>query len=184
MKNAILCLRKAIQWINRLFILEGVKAMRGILLLLVVFLSLVNCFLLVSEKPAKPEKIEIRVGRGHTIVAEPATPIVEEKVQEPVKPEAKSLPKPVVILNLADLSKIDDPILKAFVLREAQFRNEKVLYFVWEGKVSEKLQGRQIPEEKRYAITLVPGFDSEREVTHRQIFIVPENYDYSVEAAK
>ncbi len=151
--------------------------MRGILLILVVFLSLVNCFLLVREKPAKPEKIEI-------VLVEPTMPIVEEKVQEPVKPEVKSLPQPIILVNLADLSKIDDPVLKAFVLRQAQFRNEKVLYFVWEGKVSEKLQGQQLSEEKRYAITLIPGIDSEKEVTHRQIFIVPQNYDYSVEAAK
>jgi hypothetical protein len=151
--------------------------MRGILLLLTVFLSVVNLFLLVREKPANPEKIEI-------ITTETVVYDMEEKpVEPPIKIESTFLPQPIVISNLLDLSKIDDLTLKAFAMRQTEFRNEKILYFVWKGKSNEKLQGQQISDEKKYVLTLIPGSD-DKEVTHRQIFVIPQNYDYSVVAAK
>lgn len=151
--------------------------MRLLLIFVLFFATIAIVAKLSAPRPGyKPQAL--------TISNDVRTPIVNLKPPKIDSPLVISRPEPVVILTAADLNRISDPTLRAFVKRKVDFKREKVLYFEWQGNAEEKMTS--ISDDKCCTITLhtsqlaVLGQD----VVHHQAFIIPLNHSYSCEVGK
>lgn len=150
--------------------------MRGILLIFAVLFSFIISVALVKDRPKQPSVISI-------VTASAEEPIEEEKILEDQKPPMVVIPRPIIIDNFFDVSKIDDVTLRNMVRRKADFRIHKVLYFVWEGDSNERMDG-MMSKENFYRITLHPSQMESKEMIHKQIFIIPTSVDFSLEMSE
>lgn len=98
-------------------------------------------------------------------------------------PVVMSATMPILIVENKDTQIIVDEKLRKFVVRNAVFDRDKVLYFEWSGGPSDKMEGITVSDletkNKRYMIKL--KVTTGERMLHSQVFIIPKSYTYEME---
>lgn len=155
--------------------------MRTTLVGLAVLASFIILIALVRVKPSQPTKIEIITASA--VSPDNSLQSLSDNNLDSTGSSTIKMPEPIIINKLLDVSKIQDPNLRALVRRKTNFKVQKVLYFEWHGGPNDKMEGNLIEKEKKYVVTLHPTTGSKK-IDYRQVFVVPSDCEYALEIGK